>query len=197
MDKPELAAKGLGVLKDEGIIHPTKEEHAAMHSAIEAWRVGVDATQQGFFLAKRLGGNADAQAQAQTRHWAIGTLAEFEKGFFEGVAADECFVGFADPSTYAVNPGWMLRNLLVLIRQRWKLKSVQIICYRDTVGRQGDFKSIILPLKQEEVSKDTEVAETSASDRPAIPKFTGWERNSAGKIVNRIANLGEHLDPKR
>lgn len=36
-----------------------------------------------------------------------------------------------------------------------------------------------------------------SSTTAAMPKVTGWERNSAGKVVSRVANLGEYMDPQR
>ena len=54
--------------------------------------------------------------------WYVNSLASYENGFFDNVEPEDRFVGFADPSNYSTNPGWMLRNLLILIRQRWHLE---------------------------------------------------------------------------
>lgn len=79
--------------------------------------------------------------------WSIAPLESYETGFFDSAAREDRFVCFADPSTYPTNPGWMLRNLLVLVRQKWKLDEVQILCYRDTHARREHPTSIILNLQ--------------------------------------------------
>ena len=128
--------------------------------------------------------------------WEIGSLADYEHGFFNEVAEKDRYISFADPSTYPEYPGWMLRNLLVLIRRRWKLNGVQILCYRDIQAYTDDAKSIVLHAevmaKPSNMTQDTLCL--SSSD---MPKVTGWERNSAGKVINRVANLGDFMDPQR
>ena len=103
-----------------------------------------------------------------------------------------------DPSNYAENPGWMLRNLLVLIRQRWKLDKVQVLCYRDVHSRRELPRSIILNLMVDipEEEKREQVVE-SASRIPPMPKVTGWERNKDGKLASKTASLSEQMDPQR
>ena len=202
------------------VIHMTGEETAALVDSVQTWRYRVDARQHGFFLAKRrqassfVGHTGKAAPMKdgtgmddETNHrpttpgtpgdklgftWAVGSLIDYERGFFEDIPSEDRFVGFTDPSTYPMYPGWMLRNLLVLIRRRWNLDKVQILCYRDTQARRDEAKSIILPL----VLETSDASHTSSlSDN--MPKVTGWERNSAGKVMSRIANLGEYMDPKR
>ena len=91
----------------------------------------------------------------------------------------------------------MLRNLLILIRRKWKLNNVQILCYRDTHARRDDAKSIILPLERDDSDSTVSSIQTLQLDASDMPKVTGWERNGAGKVVSKIANLGEHMDPQR
>ena len=195
-------------------------ESAKLYEAVQTWRYSVDPRQHGFFLAKRQklthepdhdGPDANDSTHAevaeapeqqrssalQTRQqeeldfiWIIGTLARFEEGFFADVDADDCFVGFADPSTYPQNPGWMLRNLLVLIQRRWRLKRVQILSYRDTQSRRDQANSIIMRL---ECASDA----TEVSSHEHLPKVTGWERNEHNKLNSRMVDLAEHMDPSR
>ena len=130
--------------------------------------------------------------------WGIASLASYETGFFEGTDGEDCFVCFADPSTYEKYPGWMLRNLLVLVSRKWKLDKVQILCYRDIPARRHEAHSIILQLEQQHDSKFP--GTVKASEPPTVvemPKITGWERNSAGKVMSKIANLGDYMDPQR
>ena len=203
------------------IVHMTGEETAALVDAVQTWRYRVDARQHGFFLAKKrrassfagLTGKAevmdeDTGLEDETScrpttpgtpgdklgfTWIVGSLIDYEHGFFADAPGEDRFVGFADPSTYPMYPGWMLRNLLVLIRRRWNLDRVQILCYRDTQTRRDDAKSFILPLLLE--ARDSISPNILVSDN--MPKVTGWERNNAGKVMSRIANLGEYMDPER
>jgi ubiquitin-like modifier-activating enzyme ATG7 len=103
--------------------------------------------------------------------WSVASLSSYENGFFNNADAQDRFVCFADPSTYPSNPGWMLRNLLVLVRQRWHLDKVQILCYRDTHLRRDQQKSLVMTLQSAEpvhqkVSKDMPLMSTSAALAP-------------------------------
>ncbi len=179
-----------------------EEESSSLVDAVQTWRYQVDARQYGFFLATRDSElqnlstesfNEHSSASAEQPHrsrWRIGALGEYEQGFFQGVDPANKFVCFSDPSNYAEHPGWMLRNLLVLIGRRWRLQSVQILCYRDIQSQRDDAKSIILRLSREP-------SLTSAPSDEIVPRITGWERNSDGKLTGKIASLGEYMDPIR
>ncbi|KAK4613853.1 Ubiquitin-like modifier-activating enzyme atg7 [Fulvia fulva] len=82
--------------------------------------------------------------------WWIGSLSSYENGFFDNARPEDRYVCFADPSTYSENPGWMLRNLLVLVRQRWHLDNVKIICYRDVHARREHPTSLLMDLQSAE-----------------------------------------------
>lgn len=121
--------------------------------------------------------------------WVVGSLASYETGFFTNVDPTDCFVCFADPSTYAENPSWMLRNLLVLVRQRWRLNEVHVLCYRDKHARRETPASLILNLTSVSAEQAQEASDSS------MPKVTGWERNDQNKLNSRTVNLAEYLDP--
>lgn len=182
-------------------------------NAVQSWRDSVDQTQHGFFLAKRTSmrttrinpSEVPAPAISPEQYstaslgvaetgfqWTINALSSYEKGFFEGVDPEDSFVCFTDPSTYPENPGWMLRNLLVLVRQRWQLKDVQILCYRDTHARRDLQKSIILNLISETLGELN-----LSSSQPTMPKVTGWERNEKSKINSKMVDLAEYMDPSK
>ena len=211
-----------GKLRDpDFIISLSGQETTALVDCVQTWRYTVDARQHGFFLAKKIHilvptygakkGNASEEENlddkgpmtpgksSDTLHfnWSIGSLAEYERGFFDGVAPEDQYVCFADPSTYSQYPGWMLRNLLVLVRKRWKLDRLQVLCYRDVQARRDAAKSIILPLEVRESGLATSSLSGSLSDGSSMPKVTGWERNNLGKVMSRVANLGEYMDPQR
>ena len=202
-NKPSEANKG----KDEvwGARKLENDETSALVEAVQTWRYRVDARQHGFFLAKRVPQHKECSSgagyeqrpetsglvdSAQEVRWKIGSLADYEQDFFHDTKIDNQFICFADPSTYQSYPGWMLRNLLLLVRRRWKLQDVQILCYREIQSRRDEARSIIFNLQLDFAAKGTENLET-------IPKITGWERNNDGKVTSKVANLGEYMDPQR
>ena len=203
-------------------LYLTGLETSTLVDSVQTWRYGVDSRQWGFFLVKKRGGgppgiisehpeSASMEEGVDRRpttsntprkdvdyDWVVGSLASYERGFFDGVDPGDCFVCFADPSTYSTYPGWMLRNLLILVRRRWKLNKVQILCYRDIQSRRDDGRSIILTLEVDQATSSITPSDAGPlSIQTELPKVTGWERNSGGKVASKIANLGEYMDPQR
>ncbi|KAK8089678.1 hypothetical protein PG997_004639 [Apiospora hydei] len=171
----------------------TPDESSQLVERIGTWRYSADDREYGFFLAKKVrGGEArsslDLQEDDLGFKWDVASLGEFEKGFFKGIPEEDQYVAFVDPSTYEENPGWPLRNLLMLIRERFRLSKVQILCYRDMQSRRHEARSIVLPLSMD-AAEVTELTE--------MPKVTGWERNHAGKLGWRSVSLAESIDPTR
>lgn len=175
---------------------------------MQTWRYSSDVRQRGFFLAKRVRGGGDPEDRPKTPvtpleefgyTWAIGKLALFEKGFFNGVDKEDQLICFADPSTYDNNPGWPLRNLLVLLRHKWNLNEAQIMCYRDTHMKRDQSNSIILQLKADAVSEAAPSSQdaTARPRTPKLPKVTGWERTEAGKLTSRNVDLSEYMDERK
>jgi ubiquitin-like modifier-activating enzyme ATG7 len=177
----------------------TPEETSALAEEVGTFRYSHDTREHGFFLAKRVyrsseeSQNPDTQGHESSSSlpfkWVIGSLREFEAGFFNDVDPKDQYVSFVDPSTYPDNPGWMLRNLLVLVRRRFKLDKVQILCYRDTHAKRHDPQSLILVL---ESTRDPSWDNTNELE---MPKVTGWERNSLGKLSAKVTNLTQYMDP--
>ncbi|EQB55638.1 hypothetical protein CGLO_04416 [Colletotrichum gloeosporioides Cg-14] len=176
------------------------KESTALVDRVGTWAANRDKRQNGFFLAKKARGtdvsdlDKDANSDLHDLNdtfgyvWEVANLGDFENGFFDDVAEEDRYVAFVDPSTYPENPSWPLRNLLWLVRQRFKLTKVQILCYRDIRASRHAARSIILPLEMDPV-EPLAVAE--------MPKVTGWERDAEGKLRARVANLGEYMDPTR
>ncbi|KAL2357780.1 autophagy-related protein 7 [Cryomyces antarcticus] len=218
----------------------TSKETTGLVDAVQTWRYGADPRQHGFFLAKRVRGfpgkdtttpvgeGGDPHEESRQRPqtpgtpgmeelgfaWSVGSLSKHEDGFFDGIEPEDRFICFADPSTYSNNPGWMLRNLLVLVRQRWHLDSVQVLCYRDTHLRRDHANSIILNLQSARpaeatatahgdspIGKQNSRAELSPPSSPpkntGMPKVTGWERAANNKLQNRVVDLAAYMDPTR
>ena len=175
--------------------HLTSDESTALVERIGTWRYMVDSREYGFFLAKKVRGD-EAGAKSPLDEpgpdigyrWEVGSLRDFETGFFKNAAEEDRYVAFVDPSNYAESPSWPLRNLLVLIRHRFKLRNVQILCYRDTQARRHEARSIILPLAMDPVEN---------MELSAMPAVTGWERNLNRQLRPRVANLAEYMDPGR
>lgn len=191
----------------------SSDESTALVDKVQTWRYSVDSRQHGFFLAKKVqqagSSYADAHETESPRpptplspgsnlgfHWAVGSLESYEHGFFDRVNPQDQYICFADPSTYPSNPGWMLRNLLVLIHRRWNLDHAQILCYRDTQARRHEANSLILQIRLAISNADRSSSRVDTTPNELL-KVTGWEKSSAGKLVSKIANLGGYMDPQR
>lgn len=179
-----------------------------MVDAVQTWRYSSDARQRGFFLAKRIRGGGDPDDRPKTPvtpleefgyTWAIGKLEAYEKGFFNRVDKEDQLICFADPSTFETAPGWPLRNLLVLIRHKWHLNEAQIMCYRDTHVKRDQSNSLIIQVQSDPVSDDTATLEEPRERprTPKLPKVTGWERTTAGKVTSRSVDLSEYMDERK
>ncbi|EGP86372.1 uncharacterized protein MYCGRDRAFT_100434 [Zymoseptoria tritici IPO323] len=171
------------------------KETTTLVDAVQTWRYSVDTRQHGFFLAKRLRKEKRKNSRSSSLSelgflWWIGPLSAYETGFFDNARPDDRYVCFADPSTFPSNPGWMLRNLLVLVRQRWRLDKVQVLCYRDVHARREHPTSVIMTLQTAEP-----VWDFSAEEK--LQEVTGWERGDQGKIMSKTVDLASYLDPSR
>lgn len=177
--------------------------------AVQTFKYSNDVRQRGYFIAKRVRGGGDIEETPKTPvtpvdeigyKWVVAKLGAYEKGFFDHVDSQDRFICFSDPSTYTDNPGWPLRNLLVLIRHRWRLNDAQIICYRDTHLRRDQPNSLILQLRSEpsaEVSSTATEGPSARPNAPRLPKVTGWERTEAGKLTSRNVDLSEYMDERK
>ncbi|KAB5554704.1 hypothetical protein GE09DRAFT_1203766 [Coniochaeta sp. 2T2.1] len=175
--------------------HLEPSESTMLVEEYGTWIYGLDKRQVGFFLAKRVrGGDGGSKSPIDDPgndigySWSLGCLGDFENGFFNGVQEEDQFIGFVDPSNYPNYPSWPLRNLLVLIRQRFHLKKAQILCYRDIQSRRHEARSVIMPVAMDEAA-ETEITK--------MPKVTGWERIANGELRPRTVNLAEYMDPTR
>lgn len=183
-------------LKDISLIESSK-----LVEAVQTWSRGVDARQRGFFLAKKCW-NAPNEAtsisnlsDASGFSWSISSLSYYEGGFFNDSRPEDCYVCLADPSNYDSAPGWMLRNLLVLVKRRWDLHKVQILRYRDTNSKSDQGRSTVMVLESSRSETDRTIG--SRDSHSSMPKVTGWERNPAGKLTGKVVDLTEYMDPKR
>ncbi|KAJ3416945.1 Autophagy protein 7 [Chytridiales sp. JEL 0842] len=147
------------------------EEMEAMRSEFEKARAGLDNAP--FFLIKRAGNTVT-----------IGALKEWST-FWTNVPESERLVGFADPSSLPSNPGWPLRNLLILLKKSFNVSTINILCYRD--AKKDMSASMLLQIT---LPGSSPLPET-------CPKVVGWEKNAAGKLGPRLADLAPLMDPTR
>ncbi|KAJ5852804.1 hypothetical protein N7534_005347 [Penicillium rubens] len=177
--------------------HLSPHESTALVEAVQTW----------FFLARKSRLRPDAssgdpqtksaQQDTSNSNWQIASLSEYENGFFKNVADEDCYFCFSDPSNYEQAPGWMLRNLLVLIKQRWGIERVQLIRYRDVHAKRDQGRSTVIRLESSPKQEPQTPKSLQTRESLPLPKVTGWERNSTGKLAGRIVNLTEYMDPKR
>jgi ubiquitin-like modifier-activating enzyme ATG7 len=187
--------------------HLSPHESTALVEAVQTWSYIVDHRQRGFFLARKSRLRPDAssgdpqtksaQQDTSNSNWQIASLSEYENGFFKNVADEDCYFCFSDPSNYEQAPGWMLRNLLVLIKQRWGIERVQLIRYRDVHAKRDQGRSTVIRLESSPKQEPQTPKSLQTRESLPLPKVTGWERNSTGKLAGRIVNLTEYMDPKR
>ncbi|KAJ3013358.1 Autophagy protein 7 [Thoreauomyces humboldtii] len=139
---------------------------------IKSLRQSFESVALPYFLVKVGNGGLEARKLSD---W--DAVADMNKG-------SEPVVGFLDPSAEPSNPGWPLRNFLVLLKERFKVTKVRVICYRDTpTNTTAPSTSIVC-----------DVQLTGASS-VSCPKAVGWEKNPAGKLTPRSADLGPLMDP--
>lgn len=192
---------GKAVDSERGSNNITSIESSRLVEAVQTWSHGVDICQRGFFLAKKCY-NAPSEAASNSStaegpgfSWAIASLSDYENGFFNDLNPEHCYLCFADPSNYDSAPGWMLRNLLVLVKQRWGLHKIQVLRYRDTNSRPDQSRSIVINLTSS--SPEAEKTNEPQNAHLSLPKVTGWERNPAGKLTGKVVDLTEYMDPQK
>lgn len=187
----DAAAAGQSMIPGSKKLSP--DESSALVEAVQNWKAGADARQHGFFLARRERKRAAVPDTSQdSTHWNVSALAEFENGFFDGSEPEDRYFCFADPSNYPNAPGWMLRNMLALLQRRWGVEKAQILFYRDVPSKRDLGRSLTVTLQL-----DKKTATTSSLASNEMPKITGWERNSAGKLAGRISDLTAYMDPRK
>ncbi|KAI8620117.1 hypothetical protein BC830DRAFT_1100702 [Chytriomyces sp. MP71] len=118
----------------------------------------------------------------------LGTLKDWDH-FWSDVPRAKWTVLFADPSNLFNNPGWPLRNFLILLKHRFKIDCVNVICYRESLqgggGKRDQSPTVIMAVS------------LPGSLPDECPKFVGWEKNPAGKLGPRIVDLAPMMDPNR
>ncbi|KAH9825098.1 hypothetical protein DFH28DRAFT_1091498 [Melampsora americana] len=112
--------------------------------------------------------------------------------FFEGVLTKDRYLFFIDPSAHPQAAGWPLRNLLA---ELYKLhgsdaRHFQVIAFRDSLTSKPNMtitRSLMTTIELPD-------QETQSTEKP---NAIGWEKNSAGKLGPKMADLGPMMDPTR
>jgi ubiquitin-like modifier-activating enzyme ATG7 len=109
-----------------------------------------------------------------------------------------------DPCALPNNPGWPVRNLLVLAFAQWRLPKIRVICIRETIGVAA--KAGTYPQLASLLTRGSMVLDVLPPIGVEIPKLgigsvkwgaTGWELNKDGKMGPRFVDLSAHLDPAK
>lgn len=91
--------------------------------------------------------------------------------------------GFVDPSNLSDNPGWPLRNYLILINYHFKLSEFKVLCYRES--KNGKNESLLISIR----------ADPLEAGLDSLPKHVGWEKDCNGKTRSRMVDLAPLMNP--
>ncbi|RUP47568.1 hypothetical protein BC936DRAFT_145578 [Jimgerdemannia flammicorona] len=185
---PALLMDPSWVVGDSGVIKGIEE--AWSPEQIESLRINYDAHREkhlrdgnaAYFLVKKV---------ASSNGISVGRLSEWD-AFFDGVAEDDRILAFADPSSLPSNPGWPLRNLLVLAHRRWNVRRITVLCFREIQGKKDIRQSRVLVVEMPVLGVD-EVVRTGVE----CPKVVGWEKGVKGNLAPRMADLAPLMDPAK
>ncbi|KAG0150179.1 hypothetical protein CROQUDRAFT_652589 [Cronartium quercuum f. sp. fusiforme G11] len=168
-------------LGDEGNWKPlTCEDINQLRSSLGDEGVSSVKIERGHWIGKRVDGK-----------WEISSTESWGE-FFEGVPTLDRYLFFIDPSAHPQAAGWPLRNLLAELHKLHgnNARKFSVISFRDpltsnpitTVARS---LVTLIELPDQEVQSE---------ERPSA---IGWEKNSAGKLGPKLADLGPMMDPTR
>eukprot|EP00850_Spirogloea_muscicola_P009336 SM000052S17728 [mRNA] locus=s52:323003:328039:- [translate_table: standard] len=103
--------------------------------------------------------------------------------------AGQVLLVFYDPCNLPANPGWPLRNILVLAAARWHLGTLRVMCYRERKGR--------ISLEHCPIFTIRIAAPTGWGLGQPCPDAVGWSRNERGKSGPSFMDLAHQMDPIR
>jgi ubiquitin-like modifier-activating enzyme ATG7 len=106
----------------------------------------------------------------------------------------DCLFAFLDPGTVPLAPAWPLRNFLLLLANRWGLRSAAVLCYRGRLGVEAVSASCPAEAARAVGSSFLLNAELSPLAQPEKRGTTGWERNR-GRFMPRRVDLSGMMDP--
>eukprot|EP01135_Chromosphaera_perkinsii_P002803 Nk52_evm12s227 gene=Nk52_evmTU12s227 len=139
----------------------------------------------------------------------IGRIQVWEEFFEDCGPNEDLIVAFADPCGLSGNPGWPLRNLVMLLRygkllgggtEKISAKHVTIICYREKFadGKFSTDHSIVLKVDMGSLAAaEHEGAYRDGGEGEAKPKAVGWEKNIKQKMGPRMMDLSATMNPHK
>ncbi|KAK9905456.1 hypothetical protein WJX75_000196 [Coccomyxa subellipsoidea] len=104
-------------------------------------------------------------------------------------SGERVVLAYADHSNLQSNPGWLLRNTLLMSAARWRVPDLEVACLRLRRGLVDTAASLLLSVSLPHIPEGWGEAET--------PAAFGWELNSRNKTGHREVDLGESMDPKQ
>ena len=205
-----------------------------LHSGLQAFRQGRlletgDASCPPFFLVFRSLTTSTSPEQnrgggSSSLSLEICPLEAFEKLDEKQHAQQSVMFGFIDPGTVPLAPGWPLRNFLLLLANRWKLKKATVLCYRGRVTSLAPADSTAAPSSSSSSSSSRlspaeaaramggsfvlhtalkPLSSCSSSSGSSLPSSSspslstkGWELHK-GKYMPRRIDLSSMMDPIR
>ncbi|CAD6565237.1 MAG: Autophagy protein 7 [Cyphobasidiales sp. Tagirdzhanova-0007] len=102
--------------------------------------------------------------------------------FFASVREEQRILLFLDPSSDPHAAGWPLRNILAYLANRHAVRRLRVICFRADLS--------------ESLTSLASLASFTAYHLQE-PVSVGWEKNQAGRLAPRMADLGGIMDPRR
>lgn len=108
------------------------------------------------------------------------------EGNFKEADLNATYFCFSDPSGYE-NPGWPLRNYVLMLLK---------LC-PNIAGQQVNFLAIRQDAHrtlETSLAFKVDLRNVGDLDKSTI-KWTGWERNKQGKLLPKMAAMGEVMDP--
>ncbi|EFP81641.1 Autophagy protein 7 [Puccinia graminis f. sp. tritici] len=131
-----------------------------------------------------------AKRDSASNQWSLGPISQWTE-FFAEVPEENRYLVFIDPAVHPQAAGWPLRNLLAHLQAQYgnQARKFKVIGYRDPLGENQSLtvaRSVVVTIELPE--------QENIQGRQAA---VGWEKNAAGKLGPRMADLAPMMDPTR
>ncbi|KAG8932462.1 Autophagy protein 7 [Tulasnella sp. 418] len=122
--------------------------------------------------------------------------------FFEDIPHDKRLIIFIDPSAHSQHVGWPLRNILAYILSQHSPDASQnaplnVVAWRDVdappPNSDRPWRSVYIRTWVPSGAAEL----MGRGDTTLRPAAVGWEKNTAGKMGPRVADLAPMMDPTR
>ncbi|KAH9469601.1 hypothetical protein MJO29_003763 [Puccinia striiformis f. sp. tritici] len=133
-----------------------------------------------------------AKRDQTSNSWSLASISRWVE-FFKDVSEENRYLIFIDPAVHPQAAGWPLRNILARIQTQYgdQARKFKVIGYRDPIGvAENHTVSIVRSVV---VTIELPEQENTQGRLAAV----GWEKNAAGKLGPRMADLAPMMDPIR